>query len=195
MLHNTRAAIHCIESHYSKKWQNFKTWNPVTLEVSMGIYVPCESADHLRVRCFAVLRSALLCASTLCYAESNDHWSLRVCPIPNLNLIPVVRWRRCPALVMTLDWLLWAAHTISIGAVPALQHLYSRRERGWAESGFAREARGGERRGAGLHMRLCSPLAQSACAPTNSTARKGWREPRSGLISKHKLPPVAFLDL
>ena len=127
---------------------------------------------------------AMLCCVMLCYAESNDHWSLRVCPIPNLNLIPVVRWRRCPALVMTLDWLLWAAHTISIGAVPALQHLYSRRERGWAESGFAREARGGERRGAGLHMRLCSPLAQSACAPTNTIARKGWRKLRSGLISK-----------
>ena len=31
---------------------------------------------------------------------------------------------------MTLDWLLWAAQTISIGGVPALQHLYSRGEAG-----------------------------------------------------------------
>ena len=96
---------------------------------------------------------AMLCCVMLCYAESNDHWSLRVCPIPNLNLIPVVRWRRCPALVMTLDWLLWAAHTISIGAVPALQHLYSREAR-LGRVGFC------TRGGAGLHMRLStSPLA------------------------------------
>ena len=73
----------------------------------------------------------MLCyAPMLCYAESNDHWSLRVCPIPNLNLIPVVRLLARPALVMTLDWLLWAADTISIGGVPALQHLYSRGEVG-----------------------------------------------------------------
>ena len=130
----------------------------------MGIYVPCESADHLRVRCFAVLRSALLCASTLCYAESNDHWSLRVCPIPNLNLIPVVRLLARPALVMTLDWLLWAAHTISIGAVPALQHLYSRRERGWAESGFAREARRGSAYAPLLASRpICMRADQQHC--------------------------------
>ena len=118
----------------------------------------------------------------LCYAESNDHWSLRVCPIPNLNLIPVVRWRRCPALVMTLDWLLWAAHTISIGAVPALCSIFIHDER---EVGPSRVLH--ERRGAGLHMRLSSsPLAQSACAPTNSTARKGSGE---ALISKPQLLP------
>ena len=105
----------------------------------MGIYVPCESADHLRVRCFAVLRSALLCASTLCYAESNDHWSLRVCPIPNLNLIPVVRLLARPALVMTLDWLLWAAHTISIGAASPLCSIFIHElERFRARAGFAR---------------------------------------------------------
>ena len=105
----------------------------------MGIYVPCESADHLRVRCFAVLRSALLCASTLCYAESNDHWSLRVCPIPNLNLIPVVRLLARPALVMTLDWLLWAAHTISIGAASPLCSIFIHElERFRARARFAR---------------------------------------------------------
>ena len=152
----------------------------------MGIYVPCESADHLRVRCFAVLRSALLCASTLCYAESNDHWSLRVCPIPNLNLIPVVRLLARPALVMTLDWLLWAAHTISIGGVPALQHLYSR----GGEAGPSRvlHERRRRRRGEAARVELhIAPLhvAQSACAPANSTARKGWRE--LGEISKPQL--------
>ena len=105
----------------------------------MGIYVPCKSADHLRVRCFAALRSALLCASTLCYAESNDHWSLRVCPIPNLNLIPVVRLLARPALVMTLDWLLWAAHTISIGAASPLCSIFIHElERFRARAGFAR---------------------------------------------------------
>ena len=110
----------------------------------MGIYVPCESADHLRVRCFAVLRSALLCASTLCYAESNDHWSLRVCPIPNLNLIPVVRLLARPALVMTLDWLLWAAHTISIGAASPLCSIFIHElERFRARAGFARGGGGG----------------------------------------------------
>ena len=169
----------------SKKWQNFKTWNPVTLEVSMGIYVPCESADHLRVRCFAVLRSALLCASTLCYAESNDHWSLRVCPIPNLNLIPVVRLLARPALVMTLDWLLWAAHTISIGAASPLCSIFIHElERFRARAGFAREgadheeeeARGTlearRRASAYASWRLSSTVvAQSACASTNRTAR------------------------
>ena len=119
----------------------------------MGIYVPCESADHLRVRCFAVLRSALLCASTLCYAESNDHWSLRVCPIPNLNLIPVVRLLARPALVMTLDWLLWAAHTISIGAASPLCSIFIHElERFRARAGFAR---GGGRGGGGAAPSVC----------------------------------------
>ena len=116
----------------------------------MGIYVPCESADHLRVRCFAVLHSALLCASTLCYAESNDHWSLRVCPIPNLNLIPVVRLLARPALVMTLDWLLWAAHTISIGAASPLCSIFIHElERFRARAGFARGGGGGGEREVG----------------------------------------------
>ena len=58
----------------------------------MGVCVPSALGNHLSVRCFAVPCYALLCAyALLCYAESNDHWSLRVCPIPNLNLIPVVR--------------------------------------------------------------------------------------------------------
>ena len=153
----------------------------------MGIYVPCESADHLRVRCFAVLRSALLCASTLCYAESNDHWSLRVCPIPNLNLIPVVRLLARPALVMTLDWLLWAAHTISIGAASPLCSIFIHElERFRARAGFAlggadheeeeEEARGmleaRRRASAYASWRLSSTVvAQSACASTNRTAR------------------------
>ena len=125
----------------------------------MGIYVPCESADHLRVRCFAVLRSALLCASTLCYAESNDHWSLRVCPIPNLNLIPVVRLLARPALVMTLDWLLWAAHTISIGAASPLCSIFIHElERFRARAGFARgggRGGGGERQVGGAAPSVC----------------------------------------
>ena len=121
----------------------------------MGIYVPCESADHLRVRCFAVLRSALLCASTLCYAESNDHWSLRVCPIPNLNLIPVVRLLARPALVMTLDWLLWAAHTISIGAASPLCSIFIHElERFRARAGFARGGGGG---GGEVHVGGAAP--------------------------------------
>ena len=162
MLHNTRAAIHCIESHYSKKWQNFKTWNPVTLEVSMGIYVPCESADHLRVRCFAVLRSALLCASTLCYAESNDHWSLRVCPIPNLNLIPVVRLLARPALVMTLDWLLWAAHHhLHWRCARSAASLFTRR--GWTESGFARGGAEEEARGGAGPAAYCASRRRPIC--------------------------------
>ena len=132
--------------------------------------------------CASLLCCLMRLYAFLCYAESNDHWSLRVCPIPNLNLIPVVRWRRCPALVMTLDWLLWAAHTISIGAVPALCSIFIHDER---EVGPSRVLH--ERRGAGLHMRLSSsPLAQSACAPTNSTARKGSGE---ALISKPQLLP------
>ena len=58
----------------------------------MGVCVPSELGNHLSVRCFALPPYASLCAyAMLCYAESNDHWSLRVCPIPNLNLIPVVR--------------------------------------------------------------------------------------------------------
>ena len=130
----------------------------------MGIYVPCESADHLRVRCFAVLRSALLCASTLCYAESNDHWSLRVCPIPNLNLIPVVRLLARPALVMTLDWLLWAAHTISIGAASPLCSIFIHElERFRARAGFARGGEGRWRRGAWrVHMRAGASQAPSS---------------------------------
>ena len=44
-------------------------------------------ASDVLLRCYA----ALCAHALLCYAESNDHWSLRVCPIPNLNLIPVVR--------------------------------------------------------------------------------------------------------
>ena len=97
----------------------------------------------------------MLCyAPMLCYAESNDHWSLRVCPIPNLNLIPVVRLLARPALVMTLDWLLWAAHTISIGAVPALQHLYSR-----GEVGPSRVLHESSRRGSSAYIAPLQPLA------------------------------------
>ena len=82
----------------------------------------------------------MLCyAPMLCYAESNDHWSLRVCPIPNLNLIPVVRLLARPAPVMTLDWLLWAAHTISIGAASPLCSIFIHElERFRARAGFAR---------------------------------------------------------
>ena len=134
----------------------------------------------------------MLCyAPMLCYAESNDHWSLRVCPIPNLNLIPVVRWRRCPALVMTLDWLLWAAHTISIGAVPALQHLYSRRERGWAESGFAREARRGS---AYAPLLLASrPICMRADLQHCTKGLRRGFDIQTPVASR--FPPVALLSL
>ena len=98
----------------------------------------------------------------------------------------------CPALVMTLDWLLWAAHTISIGGVPALQHLYSR----GGEAGPSRvlHERRRRRRGEAARVELhIAPLhvAQSACAPANSTARKGWRrdiQTPVALVSQIQLP-------
>ena len=122
----------------------------------------------------------------LCYAESNDHWSLRVCPIPNLNLIPVVRLLARPALVMTLDWLLWAAHTISIGAASPLCSIFIHElERFRGRAGFARGGGGGG--GGEVHVGGAAPsvcicelaplhlsstvVAQSACASTNRTAR------------------------